>query len=608
VITLPVVFAGNVDHGKSTLIARILMEVGYFPDGKISELEAAAKRRGVPVEISFLLDAFQVERDQAITIDSTRIWFASQSRRYEIIDAPGHHEFIRHMISGASDAVAALLVVDAVEGIGEQTRRHALLLELVGITRIIFAINKMDLVDFDFTRFRELEHSVKALSDQLGLKVAAVIPTAARDGDNVVAKSTRMPWYEGATVLDALESIYNGKIVPAQVRFPVQDVFRRNEERILLGTVRGGRIESGMTLVFSPSRETARVKQIVRFPASDAAANTGEAVGIILDRPIFVQPGDVASGVTNTPSVTTEFDATIFWLDARPLRVGDHLDLRCGTQDSNITVALIRSRIEVASFEHRDCNSLELNDVGDISIFSVHPIVLDRGSDTLGRFALYRDGIACGGGLVRNVQTRPLLLRPQSTNVSPSPRKVSSVDRATRNGHRGLVVWLTGLPSSGKTTLAILLETALFDYGWQAYVLDGDTLRTGLNGDLDFSLHDREENVRRTGEAAALFADAGFIVIVSLVSPQARGRARAREAAPNQFHEVFVNADLSTCEARDVKGFYRRARAGEILDFTGVSSPYEEPLAPELLLDTTNESIAESFMVLLTYVRMAGNL
>jgi bifunctional enzyme CysN/CysC len=605
---MPVVFAGHVDHGKSTLVARTLLDTGYFPDGKLAELEAAAQRRGVPLEISFLLDAFQIERDQAITIDATRIWFQSGARRYEIIDAPGHREFVRHMVSGASDAVAAVLVVDAGEGIGEQTRRHALLLPLVGVTRAIVAVNKMDAVNFDLARFRAIESELQALFAQAGLTLVVAVPTVARDGDNVVHASSRMPWYTGPAILAALDALDDRPEAAMPLRFPVQDVYRRNEERILLGTVSGGRIEQGMTLLFSPSRETARVTQIVRFPASDVAAVAGEAIGLTLDRAIFVDPGDVASEIVDVPVVSTDFEATVFWLDATPLQRGEHLRMRCGTRDTTVVLDAVRSRIDVATFEPQASDTIERNDIGEVALRSVQPAVLDVAFPALGRFALYRTDAICGGGIVRKAAKHEESVRRRSPNVSNTEHGTHRNDRIRRNGHRGLVVWLTGLPSSGKSTLATQLESALFADGWLAYVLDGDTLRTGLNGDLGFSLVDRSENVRRTGEVAALFADAGTIAIVSLVSPHRAHRAGPPAAAPDRFHEVFVKADIATCETRDVKGLYRRARAGEIPDFTGVGSPYEEPIAAELVIDTTGETVAVSFASLLAYVRQAGRL
>jgi len=606
--TLPVVFAGHVDHGKSTLVARTLLDTGYFPDGKVAELQDAASRRNVPLEISFLLDAFQIERDQAITIDATRIWFQSATRRYEIIDAPGHREFVRHMVSGAADAVAAVLVVDVNEGISEQTRRHALLLPLVGVRRAIVAVNKMDTADFDATRFRAIESDVRDLCQAAGLALVAVIPTVARDGDNVVTGGERMPWYHGPAMLEALDALDDRLETAMPLRFPVQDVYRRDEERILVGTVGGGTITAGMTLLFSPSRETARVTQIVRFPASDTPAHAGEAVGIKLDRAIFVDPGDVASEIAEAPHVSTAFDATVFWLDAEALYRGEHLRMRCGTRDSTVLVDAIGGSIDIATFERRAAGAVERNDVADVSLRSVTPAVLDHAYWALGRFALYRNDVICGGGVVRAITREEEPARKQSPNVSNTERGTLARERSRRNGHLGLVVWLTGLPSSGKTTLATQLEHALFADGWYAYVLDGDTLRTGINGDLGFSASDRTENVRRTGEIAALFADAGAIAIVSLVSPQRADRARARAAAAEHFHEVFVSADVATCETRDPKGLYRRARSGEIPSFTGVGAEYEAPDAAELVIDTTHETVEESLAQLLSYVRKAARL
>lgn len=606
--TFPVVFTGHVDHGKSTLVSRLLLDTGYFPDGKLAELEAAAQRRGVPLEISFLLDSFQVERDQAITIDATRIWFSSATRRYAIIDAPGHREFVRHMVSGAADALAAVVVVDALEGIGEQTRRHALLLPLVGVTRAIVAINKMDAAAFSAERYAEIVAGVRAVFGQTGLELVAAVPTVARDGDNVARRSERMPWYDGPSLLEALEALDDREAVHAPVRFPVHDVYRRDEERILVGNLGGGRIEVGMTLAFAPSRDTATIARIVRFPEDDSPASAGEAVGITLDQPIFVGPGDVASEVAEAPHVAESLLATMFWLDRAPLRVGEHLRMRCGTRDVTVVLDSIAGAVDIETFAERATPTLERNDIAQVTLRGLQPLVVDTQPAALARFALYRGDAVGGGGIVRSVVRERDTHRRTSTDVVSSAPGVSATDRARRNRHCGLVVWLTGLPSSGKSTLAARVDAELFADGWCTYVLDGDNLRTGLNGDLGFSNADRAENVRRTGEVAALFADAGTIAIVAAVSPQHDDRARARATAGGAFVEIYIRADVAACEARDTKGLYRRARAGDIAEFTGVSSPYEVPEAPDLVVDTTQTDIDSGVRAIVALVRTHASL
>ncbi len=605
--TFPVVFTGHVDHGKSTLVARLLHDTGSFPDGRLAELEAAAQRRGVPLELSFLLDALQVERDQAVTIDATRIWFTGPTRRYAVIDAPGHREFVRHMVSGAADAAAAVVVVDAAEGIGEQTRLHALLLPLVGVTRAIVAINKMDAVAFSETRYTRLAAALRELFAAGGLELIAAVPTVARDGDNVVHASARMPWFSGPSLLGTLESLAE-RTSDEPMRFPVHDVYRRDSERIIVGTLSAGQVRAGMTLLFSPTRGQARIARMVRFPQSDRPAVAGEATGFTLDAPIFVSPGDVASAVADPPLVAEQIQATIFWLDRAPLGIGEHLRLRCGTRDVTAIVEQIDGVVDLATYADVPATAIGRNDVARVVLRGLQPIVVDVQSSDLAKFALYRGDAVAGGGIVRAVVTERDHARRSSPDVGTTVHGVRQADRNQRYRHRGLVVWLTGLPSAGKSTLAARLEAALFADGCITYMLDGDNLRSGLNGDLGFSLPDRHENTRRTGEVAALFADSGCIAVVAQVSPMRADRARARVAAGNAFLEIYVRADLAVCEARDPKGHYRRARTGDLADFTGISSPYEEPELPDLVVDTSERPVDAGVAALLAFVREKARL
>ena len=498
--------------------------------------------------------------------------------------------------------------VDAVEGIGEQTRRHALLLPLVGVTRAIVAINKMDAVAFDAGRYAAIVAEVRAVFGQTGLELVAAVPTVARDGDNVASRSPHMPWYAGPFLLAALESLDDREALRAPVRFPVHDVYRRDEERILVGNVSGGRIAAGMTLLFSPSRDQARVTRIVRFPEDGSPAAAGEAVGLTLDHPIFTGPGDVASDAVEPPHVADTLSTTIFWLDREPLQIGEHLRMRCGTRDVTVVLEAIAGAVDVETFAERAATALRRNDIAHVTLRGLQPLVVDTHPAALARFALYRGDAVGGGGIVRSVVLERSADRRTSPDITGSAPGVSAVDRARRYGHRGLVLWLTGLPSSGKSTLAAHVEAALFADGWFTYVLDGDNLRSGLNGDLGFGRSDRHENVRRTGEVAALFADAGCIAIVAQVSPSRDDRARARSIAPDAFCEVYVRADLALCESRDPKGLYRRARAGDIPDFTGVSAPYEEPLAADLVIDTGTTDIAACTRALLSFIRAQAQL
>jgi bifunctional enzyme CysN/CysC len=605
--TLDVVFAGHVDHGKSTLIARLLLDTGAFPDGRLLELETASRRRGTPVEISYLLDALQMERDQAVTIDASRIWMTTARRRYAIVDAPGHEQFVKNMISGGSDARLAVLLVDASEGIAEQTRRHMALLPLLGVRELILAVNKMDRVGFDRARFERLRDDVAAVCAARDLAYCGAIPTVARDGDNVAKPSLRMEWYDGASLVDMLDSYEPPAEAPLELRMPVQDVYRRDDRRVLVGTVQGTGIAVGADVAVLPSRYAAIVEEIVRFPADSRPVCDGEAVGIVLDRQLVVEPGDVISTPANAPSIATSLGATLFWFDARPLERNEHVSVRLGTRDVGAIISNVKSRLDLDTWEEAPAEAVQRNDIAQIDVTTAVPLAVDlTARSVLSRLAIYREGRICGGGVLTATDADRRFEPARSANVVPAAPQVSTDRRSARYGHTGGVVWLTGLPGAGKTTIAKALEESLFAVGWNACVLDGDAMRTGLNGDLGFSDRDRTENVRRVGEVAALFARNGFIAIVALVSPHAADRGVARKAGDGlAFHEIHVHAPIETCERRDPKGHYARARAGDMQGFTGVTAPYEAPTLPDLVLNTDRETVEESCKRLLELVTSA---
>jgi len=582
---LDVVFVGHVDHGKSTLIARLLLDAGAFPDGKLSQLEEASRRRGVPLELSFLLDAFQVERDQAVTIDATRVWFRTPSRVYALCDAPGHHEFIKHMVTGASQAALAVLLIDAEQGVCEQTRHHAALLAMLGICDAVVAVNKMDCVAFSHERFAQIAQSATTMLEERALRAAAVIPTVARDGDNVVLRSQRMPWYDGATAMDALKSYDTAHRGAQPLRLPVQDVYRRGGSRVIVGNLQGGPLRPGDRMLFAPSGVTATVERF--WDGHDTSALDGDAVAFSLEESLFIDAGSVGAPPEDAPAITDVFEASIFWFSPQELRVDSHLKMRLGTSEVSVRVEAIGGVLDVATYQYAPAEAVGVNGIAQVRLRCAVPVAIDvRPSSVISRFALYTNGRICGGGRVRTAATQRALRR-RSPNVTPESHLVDRFARAARNGHRGGVLWLTGLPCAGKSTIAKELEQRLFAHGWNAYVLDGDTLRTGINGDLGFSEEDRRENVRRTAEMAALFADAGMIAIVALVSPSAADRRRAREVCPEAFHEIYVSTPRHVCEMRDVKGLYAGARRTKISGFTGVSAPYERPISPDLTIDAT---------------------
>lgn len=606
---LRLVVAGHVDHGKSTLIGRLLHDTGSLPDGKLDDIRAMSEKRGMPLEWSFVLDAFQAERDQAITIDTTWIWLRTGDRDTVIIDAPGHREFLKNMISGAANADAGLLVVDATEGLREQTRRHAYLLSMLAIRQVLVVVNKIDLVSDVELRFRCLDTEIRDYLGELGIVPKAVIPVSARDGDNLVHPSGRTSWYDGPTLLQCLSTF---EVEAAQSERPlniiVQDVYKFDDRRIVAGKVTSGSVRVGDTLTFSPHNRSATVARIESYGqlASLDSAIAGETVGLILDEQIFVERGDVASHGENMPILSNVFRGKLFWLSDRPLKPGASLKLKVGTLEAPVSVRAIESVIDLDSLEANRADVVNRNDMAVVrlSARAVLPVADGRLDKVLGRFVLLDGFDTVGGGLIDlegipDQRTNPTI---KATNVKRFDLLVSRSEREVRHGHSGAVFWLSGLSGAGKSTLAMRAERILFERGWLTYVLDGDNLRHGLNSDLGFSPRDRSENIRRVGETASLFASAGLIVLTAFISPYERDRKRARLASSGSFHEIYVNASLEVCESRDVKGLYQRARMGEIADFTGISAPYEVPLSPELTIDTENNDIDRCVNDLVEYI------
>ena len=604
-----VVVVGHVDHGKSTLIGRLLHDTGNLSELRLQEIRAAGERRGVPFEWSFVLDALQSERDQAVTIETTRIWLRLPQRDLVLIDAPGHTEFLRNMVTGASEADEALLVVDAHEGVSEQTRRHALLLELIGVRHAVVAISKMDLVNFSEQRYRQVRQELAELFERIGIAAQTFVPVVARDGENVAGPSGNMPWYTGPTVLNAIAALEpRPQAAGASLRIAVQGVLRRNIERIIVGRVAAGTIAAGDEVLISPSRVRARVRSIESWPPDGRdAARQGDAVGFTLDGPAFVDRGDIISSPVGAPVPATELRTRLVWLGRKPLARGDRLSLRMGARLANVEVKTLERVIDIDSLDAGGTEAALANDVAQVVFKSRDVLAVDTVADhaALARFVLI-DGLdIVGGGTVLAALDAP---NAATNDLVPVGHLFDRYQRAWRNGHRGAVIWLTGLPAAGKSTLAMLAEQKLFERGFQTYVLDGDNVRSGLGSDLGFSHDDRSENIRRVGEVAALFADAGTIAIAAFISPYRADRDRARRAAGTAFHEVYVKADASVCEARDPKGHYRQARAGTLKDFTGITGDYEPPLRPDLVIDTGVISPPDAAAQLLEYIERVVRL
>ena len=608
--TLKIVIVGHVDHGKSTLVGRLLHDTGSFPEGKLEQMKLSCEKRGMPFEWSFLMDALQAERDQGITIDTTQIRFKTAKRNYVIIDAPGHKEFLKNMISGAAQSEAAILVIDAKEGVREQSKRHGYLLHLLGVPQIAVLVNKMDVVNYSEQAFKAIEQEYRAYLASIGVTPTFVIPVSAREGDHIITHSPHMHWHKGPTVLEALEGFAGSLSLDAlPLRFPVQDVYKFDERRIIVGRIESGSLSVGDELLFSPGNRIAKVASIEEWnnSAPPATVYAGQSVGVTLSEQIFVERGVVASHVQDAPFLTNIFRARIFWLGTNPLLAGKKYKLKIATLEVMAEVKEIEQVVDTGTLERAKHASVERGAVAEV-VFRTRGLAgLDAFTENqrTGRFVIIEDYDVCGGGIIdlhgfRNQRVSADDVK--SKNITAVDLRITPIQRAFANGHQGGILWFTGLSGSGKSTIALELQQKLFAKGYQVYVLDGDNVRSGLNKDLGFSANDRSENIRRIGEVASLFAAAGIIVITSFISPYREDRKRARAAGGDYFNMVYIKADIETCEIRDPKGLYKKAIAGEITDFTGISAPYEEPENPELVINTTNLSIDESVRQLMEYV------
>lgn len=587
---LRIAFVGHADHGKSAVIGRLLRDTGSVPEGEVEAVEAA------------------------------HVWFRSGNREYVIVDVPDHRDVVRNMVSGAASCDAGVLVIDAEEGVRQQTLRHACLLHLLGVGQLIVAVSKMDKLGFDETRFASAEAEIGACLAPLGTESRQVVPVAAPDGDNVVQSSPRTAWYEGPSLLDALDALPSSDAADARdglpFRMPVQGVHYFGERRIIAGRVATGRVSVGDRVLFSPSNQTVRIAGIetwkVRAPLTGATA--GRSIGLTLDEQIVVGRGETVSHTDRPPIETDVFRARLFWLGHTPLRPGHRRTLRLGTAAVDVEVQSIDCVIDPDGLEGREDGAVPAevprDGIAEVVLRSRAMLALDDfiANPCTGRFVLADEDEIVGGGLIgmEGYPDQRALITGRSSNVEIVEHGVSRAARARRNRHAGGVIWLTGLSGAGKSTLAIAAEDRLFRKGYQVYALDGDNVRRGLNATLGFSPEDRAENIRRVGEVAVLFVDAGFIVLTAFISPYISDRERAREAAqrvsPRGFHEVYVRAPLEVCEARDPQGLYLRARTGEIADFTGVSAPYEPPDRPELTVDTGDRPVEQSLQVLIDHI------
>ena len=605
---LKLVIVGHVDHGKSTLIGRLMHETNSLPDGKADAVIAMSERRGMPVEWAFVLDALQAERDQGITIDTTQIFFNTDKHNYVIIDAPGHKEFLKNMVSGAALADAAVLVIDAKDGMQEQSRRHGYILHLLGVRQVAVVINKMDLADYRAERFQELSTKIRSYLMELGLEASAIIPVSAREGQGLISHADRMPWYRGPSLVEALDN-FTPPVLPTDrpLRFPVQDVYKFDERRIIVGRIESGRLQTGDIILVSPSNKTVTVKSMETWntKAPVLTASAGQSVAITVSEQLFIERGQMISHKTNAPVETDVFRARIFWLGNTPLEAGNRYKLKLATNEQMVEVQSIDVVIDVENLTKGTGDRLERNAIGEVTLRTRAAVVLDEFSNNpkTGRIVLVDGYDTVGGGTIfmEGYPDQRSRTDVRSTNITAVEHRVTPELRARANRHESGILWLTGLSGAGKSTIAIELEHQLFTKGYQVYVLDGDNIRFGLSSDLGFAPEDRGENIRRVGEVAKLFASAGLLVITAFISPYRADRDRARSIAPDLFHEVHIAADIATCEKRDPKGLYKKARAGEIKDFTGISAPYEEPVTPEVTVETVKRTVNESVAELMAY-------
>ncbi|MGU3398997.1 sulfate adenylyltransferase subunit CysN [Brucellaceae bacterium D45D] len=587
---------GSVDDGKSTLIGRLLYDTKLIFEDQLASLKNDSRKFGTTdddFDFALLVDGLEAEREQGITIDVAYRFFSTPRRKFIVADTPGHAQYTRNMATGASTADLAVVLVDARQGILTQTRRHSFIASALGIRHIVLAVNKIDLVDFSQSAFDAIVADYMEFAGSLGFASIQPIPLSARFGDNVTASSSRIGWYEGPHLLEHLESVrIDTAVAEKPFRFPVQYVNRPNLDfRGFAGTVASGTIAAGDSIVVAKSGKASRVKRIITHDGDLPRASEGQAVTLVLEDEIEVSRGNMLVGAEGRPEVADRFAAKLVWFGDEALQPGRSYLLRTETDQTPVSVNEIAYRIDVDSFAQQEVEHLTLNEVGLCHLQTVEPIVFDAYGDNrvTGAFILIDrlTNATIAAGMIEHT------LR-QATNVHLQAFDLNKQVRAAQKFQKPAVLWFTGFSASGKSTIANRLEQRLHALGKHTYLLDGDNVRHGLNSDLGFADDDRAENIRRVGEVAGLMADAGLITLVSFISPFRAERERVRARLPEgEFIEIFVDTPIEECMARDPKGLYAQALRGEIKAFTGIDSPYEAPLNPELRLDTTGRDIDE---------------
>lgn len=587
---------GSVDDGKSTLIGRMLYEAQLIFEDQVAALQKDSKKQGTQggdIDFALLVDGLAAEREQGITIDVAYRFFGTDRRKFIVADTPGHEQYTRNMVTGASTADVAVILVDASQGVLTQTRRHSFLTSLLGIPHVVLAINKMDLVDYQQGVFDRIVAEYQDFAANLTFDSITPIPLSALQGDNVIERSRQTPWYAGPTLLGYLETApIAQQSTTSPFRMPVQWVNRPNADfRGYAGTVSAGSIAPGDTIQVMPSGSQAVVREVLLFDQSLSRALPQQSVTLTLDREVDVSRGDVLVAAEAPGEISDQFDASLVWMDTEPGYVGRSYELMLGATRIGASVTEIKHKVNVNTLEQIASPSLELNDIGRVtlSLDEAIPYATYQECRDLGSFILVDryTKATVGAGMI-NFGLR------RAQNLYPTSSTVDARSRSDLMGHAGKVIWLTGLSGSGKSTVADALERKLHEMGIHSYILDGDNIRTGLNKDLGFTDADRVENIRRTAEVAKLMADAGLVVITAFISPFRSERDMARALfAPGEFAEVFLDVSLEVAESRDPKGLYKKARRGELPHFTGIDSPYQAPESADLRLDTSELTVEQ---------------
>jgi bifunctional enzyme CysN/CysC len=601
---------GSVDDGKSTLIGRLLYDSKLIFDDQLSALEKDSKTvgtQGGALDFALLVDGLAAEREQGITIDVAYRFFSTDKRKFIVADTPGHEQYTRNMITGASTADLAVILIDARKGVLTQTRRHSFLVSLIGIRRVVLAVNKMDLVNWSEAAFAKIVREYRKFAEQVGIEEVLAIPISALNGDNVAARSDAAPWYDGPPLLEHLETVEldETRLQRGPFRMPVQWVNRPDLDfRGFSGQIASGAVKPGDAVKVLPSGRQSRIARITTFDGDLDLAVAGQSVTLTLEDEIDCSRGDVLASADAPPEVADQFETTLVWMAEQPMLPGRPYWLKIGTRLVSATITEPKHRINVNTLEKLAAKSLELNEIGVCNISLDQTVAFDAYddcADTGGFILIDRETNATVGcGMIHFALRR-------SHNIHWQALDVDRDVRARQKGQKRAVLWFTGLSGAGKSTIANLVDKRLTAMGRHVYVLDGDNVRHGLNRDLGFTDADRVENIRRVAEVAGLMADAGLIVLVSFISPFRAERRMARERmAEGEFFEIFVDTPLAVAEHRDVKGLYKKARSGQLKHFTGIDSPYEAPEAPEIHLDTTAQTPEAAAEEIVERLREAG--